>query len=647
MKKSTCFISTVLFALAAFFPALAQEEGSGDPQLKTNHPWFQGELSCSTFERLFKTQAAQYKRATGRDTNTDEDKALASFYWRETHFFHCSLIPEPNIRKPGKYSNAMTNSYWETLFSYGHSQCNETHHQWPAEFEYLLGHCRARAVTVAAHCTHEVFLTGGHYGKGKWVALDQDISTVCFDPAQKKMMSIQELVKAGHGGRVKLLSNRSAASNRGWLPELAKGDGVGTYKSIRDQSLLPGFAGAPPMVYLRPGERLRRFPKPGLGEGEKGIKVYWGKSPDGVEGPNRHKTWTSAPQDMFNARKRRVHEGAAKRGRFGNARFVYKPNFKDKSYKAGIAAEDDQSVTFEHCSPFIIATKPVNKKCFAPGGKLGLVLNGKASCKVSVSLDAMKTWKEPVDFSDGLDLTDTVKGHYQYWLKFHAPAGKLSGKDLTITTTCMANGYTMPHLKSGGTDVTFNAANQAYTSIGPQYQSIKNSLVAGAIEKPSFTVEMKTPGGEKVKGIYFMSWNASWTKPGPDIVWKAEYSVDGSSWKVLKDDWRIKPLVPYKPRSTWSQSYFFGGKEIEDKNDGTIQIRISNNKGRPYMTGRFWLVYEVKKPSRTKVTFCWNEKGTEKKAEHIYPAGATMDTSWKIKNGANPVTKWIEMEPVP
>ena len=95
----------------------------------------------------------------GREPKTDEDKALASFYWRDTHFWHCTLLPEPNIRKGGSPSN--TNSYWETLFSYGHAMCNESHSQWPAEFEYLLGHCRARMVNVKAHASHEVFLTGG------------------------------------------------------------------------------------------------------------------------------------------------------------------------------------------------------------------------------------------------------------------------------------------------------------------------------------------------------------------------------------------------------------------------------------------------------------------------------------------------------
>ena len=30
----------------------------GDPQVGTDHPWYPGELSCSTYERLFATQGA-------------------------------------------------------------------------------------------------------------------------------------------------------------------------------------------------------------------------------------------------------------------------------------------------------------------------------------------------------------------------------------------------------------------------------------------------------------------------------------------------------------------------------------------------------------------------------------------------------------
>src|SRR6188768_1179963 len=54
----------------------------GDPQIRTDHPWYPGELACSTFERLAATQAEQYKRATGIDPQSDQEKALASWFWR-------------------------------------------------------------------------------------------------------------------------------------------------------------------------------------------------------------------------------------------------------------------------------------------------------------------------------------------------------------------------------------------------------------------------------------------------------------------------------------------------------------------------------------------------------------------------------------
>ena len=239
------------------------------------------------------------------------------------------------------------------------------------------------------------------------------------------MMNIEELTKVN---RKQYLTDRTARENRGWLPELYPGDGAGTYTEIKFYALLCGYAGAPPMVNLRPGETLRRFPRPGLGEGPKGRLVYWGICVDGMDGPNRHITYLNDPAHMFNATARPRHEDdPGRRARFGNAVFTYKPDFAGGSYKAGVAAEDARSVTFEHCSPYIIAARPANKQCLQPGCTLGLVLAGKAACKVCVSTDDMQTFSTPVDFSDGLDLTDLVKGHYQYWLQLPRAGGGPGG----------------------------------------------------------------------------------------------------------------------------------------------------------------------------------------------------------------------------
>ena len=117
--------------------------GVGDPQVKTDHPWYPGELSCSTFERLFRTQAELYRRVTGRKVATDEDKALASWYWRNLNYFHCTAGKEDLWDKTLEKGEA-GREYWTGLFGCGYGLCYTTHHQWHGEMERLLGPGRAR-----------------------------------------------------------------------------------------------------------------------------------------------------------------------------------------------------------------------------------------------------------------------------------------------------------------------------------------------------------------------------------------------------------------------------------------------------------------------------------------------------------------------
>mgnify|MGYP006906718311 CR=1 FL=1 len=166
---------------------------AGDPQLMTDHPWYPGELSCSTFERLFKTQAALYTRVTGRSVETDEDKAMASWYWRNLNYYHMMSPVENYWDQPSDkfaYDGNTVRDYWSGLFGYGFGLGGTTHLQWTAEHEYLLGHCRGRVVGVAGHNSYEIFLTGENYGPdGDWALLDHDISTIVFDdPADPKRL---------------------------------------------------------------------------------------------------------------------------------------------------------------------------------------------------------------------------------------------------------------------------------------------------------------------------------------------------------------------------------------------------------------------------------------------------------------------------
>src|SRR5712672_391443 len=87
----------------------------GDPQVGTDHPWYPGELSCSTFERLFATQAELYRRVTGRGVDYDEDKALASWYWRNLHFAH-GEEGKGDCMNAGFARSEWNRDYWNGLF---------------------------------------------------------------------------------------------------------------------------------------------------------------------------------------------------------------------------------------------------------------------------------------------------------------------------------------------------------------------------------------------------------------------------------------------------------------------------------------------------------------------------------------------------
>src|SRR5258707_662431 len=137
-------------------------------------------------------------------------------------------------------------------------------------------------------------------------------------------------------------------------------------------------------------------------------------------GPERAHTWVNQPDKMHGSRDGAgYHPGQA---RYANAVYTYKPDFASGDYREGVIAEDAKQVTFEFGTPYIIAATPASNGPWAiyePGCRNGLMLQGKANCAVSVSVDRGRVWQDCGKFANGLDLTDRVKGHRQYWLRFH------------------------------------------------------------------------------------------------------------------------------------------------------------------------------------------------------------------------------------
>ncbi len=99
----------------------------GDPQIRTDHPWYPGELAISNFDRLFATQAELYRRVTGREVASDEDKALASWLWRNTHYWH-GEAGSRDLWGEGINQGAdrRLREYWNGLFGYGFGLCGTT-----------------------------------------------------------------------------------------------------------------------------------------------------------------------------------------------------------------------------------------------------------------------------------------------------------------------------------------------------------------------------------------------------------------------------------------------------------------------------------------------------------------------------------------
>jgi hypothetical protein len=383
----------------------------GDPQIRTDHPWYPGELACSSFDRLFATQSEQYKRATGATPVTEQDKALASWFWRNTHFAHGEEGAEDLWGTGFTKGDLRTREYWTGLFADGFGLCGTTHSQWSAEMEYLLGHARGRDLGVAGHNSFEVFLTGNAHGNGKWVLLDHDISTVVFDAEGKNLLSIPEIRKD-----LARLTDRKFKPEKqnGWLVcGLDAGDG-GVYKEYNTAEYLAGYAGPPPMVHLRKGEKFRRYLQPGLEDGK--TFVFWGRNYNtrGIPGPERSQAWVNQPEKMYGSRDGTGYKPG--QARYGNAVYVYQPDFSTDSYREGVIDENDQQVTFEFYSPYIIAATPPNAKpwgIYDQGCRNGLVLEGKANFAVSLSVDQGHTWSDCGGFSNRIDLTDLAKGHRQ------------------------------------------------------------------------------------------------------------------------------------------------------------------------------------------------------------------------------------------
>jgi hypothetical protein len=617
----------------------------GDPQLATDHPWYPGELACSTFERLAKTQAELYERVVGVRPTSDEQRALAAWLWRNTHYFHAEDGAEDlwglGFTQGG---DLRTREYWTGLFAHGFGLCGTTHAQWTAEMEALLGHNCGRTAGVDGHNSFEVFLSGGPYGNGKWVLLDHDVSTVVFNRQGTALLSIPE-VRANW----KRLTNRSFAPEKqhGWLVCGLHPDDGGVYRRYEAAEYLAGYAGPPPMVHLRRGETLRRYLQPGLADGK--TFVFWGNNAHSgaIPGPEQSHTWVNQPDRMHGSR-----TGAGSnpgQARYANAVYTYRPDFTASDYRESVIEEDGDHLVLAFYTPYIIGATPATDKpwgIYDPGCRNGLVLHGRAKCAVAVSTDQGRTWQECGPFTDGMDLTDRVKGRRQYWLRFRSGAPELRDSSLTMTTVCQANGATMPRLKQGGSTVRLEASGRAVVSAGPNLEQARSHLVAGQFGTAEITLEIATPHHEPVLTVDAAAHVLSGSPPKSDVKYQIEVSTDaGRTWQPLVKDWTISRRG-HEPRDFWSQSFCWGTRQLLDSKADKVRVRFSNSGRRPYNRAEAHLVYRTATQDKTQATFAWTDDSGPHQARHQFEATPNKQEVWTIPTGRNVETHWVDLEPV-
>jgi hypothetical protein len=619
------------------------EAGVGDPQVRTDHPWYPGEHAYSTWERLFATQAALFERVTSQPPRSDEDRALAAWMWRNLHYAHGESGAEDLWGRGFRSGDTTTREYWTGLFAHGFGLCGTTHAQWTAELNALLGHGRSRTVGVVGHNACEVFLKGGHYGDGRWALLDHDVSTVVFDPSGDRLLSIDEIRRDLR----RLTDARfQPQRQRGWPLGGLHSDDPQAYAEFNVVEHLPGYAGPPPMVSLRRGETLRRHFQPGLDDGR--TFVFWGRNyrTGGIPGPERSRTWINQPERFLG-----TPEGSGYRpgqARYGNAVYTYAPNFRDGSFREGIVAESDRDVVFEFQSPYIIGCTPPNESdwgIYDAGGRNGLIVRGKASIPVAVSVDRGATWHDAGTLSEALDLTDRVKGHRQYWLKLGLPASQLADTELSMVTVCQANPAMFPRLKDDDCEVTFAASHQALVSAGPNRPQAQPHVVEGAFDTPRITLQLAPPRGRPATRLYAAAHVASSNPPDPQIAYQIECSTDeGQSWQSVVEDWRIV-RQGVEPADFWSQSFCYGDRALSGVT-GPVRVRFRNDGGKRYLRAEAHLMYAVPSEDRCRVAFAWSDNsGANRTAEHAF---ATTDSRpWTIDTGRGVVMRWVEFTPAP
>ena len=655
-----CLVAALVLSLAGVSLA-----GVPDPQIKTDHPVYGGELTCSTLDRAVAEAYRVFAERYGHQPETDSEKLVALWIWQCEHHMHAC---DPYVYGgPGQIDAKdgwMETRDWQLgQFSFGFSLCYTIHAQFSALVGYALGDMsKTNCPNVPGHTPFEAFVDG------KWALADMTTGMMVFDD-DGKPMSIAEIiphVPPGEEG-----GNKWTADPRrtgfGKFQMVPFGDNWAVYQAITANQHYYGYSAMPIVYSLRPGETFTRYFDPGLEDGK--TWCYWGRDyynimGKPVHGPFRNVTFLDDPP-VGNGRKGRGY------CRYGNGVFEYAPSLTDSRYAEGLwggydkprllfaggalrAEKGSADLILQHQSPYVIAAtagvggerewKAREEECVN-----GAIVTGRAlgQVPVAISVDAGKTWQDVGkawgDFR--IDFTDAVKGRHFYLIRFGlTPDTGLQSLKLR-TVTHMSRGV-FPRLTDGGTKVTYQAGGQVAVHGGPS-QYLAEHYRYTKLAEPGYRVyRIAAPGPIRYAAGVGRCNAEGESKGGLFGPWSVEFSIDGGkTWLAGMKDVMVAQSdgdVMTKDDSDWGggrHAYVWAQKQFDG---ASKEVLFRFGKGN-IPTCEVYATYEAPNSSNLEITYGWLEGGQARQHVHTISAGKNTDT-WTVPTGKKVVNKWVRFE---
>lgn len=655
----------IAFRVPALLATVAVVSGAvGDPQISTDHAQMQGELSCSTFERLEATAFAQFASRYGHAPATAVERVIAHFAWRTEHHQHA----DGNLVFYGKGCKGALGGDPDGLgynrdgllglFAHSTGLCYSIHAQFTPFIQKTLGDYLAASCTlVPGHTSFEAF------ADGRWRLADMTCGHMVFDRDPQQPIGILDIAAA---------QGRSKDLNGGFLKmKLGPfGDKLNTYDSVKEpegegKQKLFGFLGMPVVYALRSGETFTRWRQP---DGGDGVEAIWSQDYNEKAGdhPKHHGMARRETFMTFGA----VGNGSI--GRKGTKNpplvysakgvFEYAPDLKTLDPKSEygwsasanvtatggklVATGAEGHVIVTHAAPYPIAAHQADNADAVwsvvknPCDKTAIFAGTtSAAARVLLSLDAGQTWEEigAADKAFSLDFSDRVKGRFSYQLKLVLPAGgELSAP--TLRTVVQVGPAVFPWLKDQGSTITYQASNLGVIHGGPDHRMAKAFRAAELDGNGWQAYKLEAPGA--IRSLHGVSMVAGRKEMS------VETSVDGKTWDVAMAPISLGRAGKDKNSSIWGNGtlgFMWGDRTYANNKATTGYIRFKNGEE---TATQVYATYELPgKAVGLDVTVNWSDAaGPNHEASNSFKA-ASGPQAWTVKTGKDTVTNWVRFKP--